>query len=54
MFYGRVRHAGADMTAEERDTPAASLSRLTLSVRLCDYADCSKPLYWVLQCAKCK
>jgi hypothetical protein len=54
VFYGRVRHAGADMTAEERDTPAASLSRLTLSVRLCDYADCSKPLYWVLQCAKCK
>jgi hypothetical protein len=42
------------MAAEEHDTPAASLSQLTLLVRLCDYADCRKPLYTVLQCAKCR
>ena len=42
------------MAAEEHDTPAASLFQLTLSVRLCDYADCRKPLYTVLQCAKCR
>ena len=40
--------------AQERDTPAVSLPQLTLSVRLCDYEECRKPLYRVLQCAKCK
>jgi hypothetical protein len=29
---------------------AVSISQLTLSVRLCDYADCRKPLHTVLQC----
>ena len=28
--------------------------QLNLSARLCDYADCRKPLHTVLQCAKCK
>jgi hypothetical protein len=38
-----------------RDTPAVvSLSRLTFAQRLCDYAECRKPLQTVLQCAKCK
>ena len=31
--------------AHERDTPAVSLPQLTLSVRLCDYEDCRKPLH---------
>jgi len=31
--------------AHERDTPAVSLPQLTLSVRLCDYDDCRKPLH---------
>jgi hypothetical protein len=31
------------------DTPAVSLPQLTLSVRLCDYADCRKPLH---KCAR--
>ena len=35
--------------AQERDTPAVSLPHLTLSVRLCDYADCSWPLH---KCAR--
>jgi hypothetical protein len=33
---------------------AVSLFQLTLLVRLCDYADCRKPLNSVLHCAKCK
>jgi hypothetical protein len=47
--------ADAAEAVHER-TPAVSLSQLTLSVTgtLCDYADCRKPLYKVLQCAKCK
>jgi hypothetical protein len=44
----------AEGSEDERDTPAVSLPQLTLSVRLCDYADCRKPLHTVLQCAKCK
>jgi hypothetical protein len=45
-----------EAAADERDTPAVSLSRLTLAQRpgLCDYAECRKPLQTVLQCAKCK
>ena len=31
--------------AQERDTPAVSLPQLTLSVRLCDYEDCCRPLH---------
>jgi hypothetical protein len=31
---------------------AVSLFQLTLSVRLCDYSECRKPLHMVLQCAK--
>ena len=31
-----------------------SISKLTLSVRLCDYADSRKPLHTVLPCAKNK
>jgi len=47
--------ASADATAaaDERETLTVSLSQLTLSVRLCDYEECRKPLYRVLQCAKC-
>ena len=54
ILSGQARHAGADMPAKDRDTPSSSLSQLTLSVRLCECADCRKPLYTVLQCAKCK
>ena len=43
-----------EAAADERDTLAVSLSRLTLAQRLCDYAECRKPLQTVLQCAKCK
>jgi ubiquitin len=39
---------------DECDTTEVSLCKMTLSVRLCDYADCRKPLHTVLQCAKCK
>ena len=41
----------AEGSADERDTPAVSLAQPTLSVRLCDHADCLKPLHTVLQCA---
>jgi hypothetical protein len=37
------------MEINERDTPAVSLLQLTLSGRLCDYADCRKPLH---KCAR--
>jgi hypothetical protein len=47
-------HRMAKASADERDTPAVSLPQLTLSVRLCDYADCREPLHMVLLCAKCK
>jgi hypothetical protein len=55
-FYNRSLFAQvpAVRSGDERDTPAVSLPQLTLSVRLCDYADCRKPLHTVLQCAKCK
>lgn len=43
-----------EAAADERDTPAVSLSRLTLAQRLCDFAGCRKPLQAVLQCAKYK
>ena len=39
---------------QTRETPVVSLSKLTLSVSLCDYADCRKPLHTVLPCAKNK
>jgi hypothetical protein len=46
--------ADAAAAADERETLKVSLSQLTLSVRLCNYAECRKPLHRVLQCAKCK
>ena len=41
-------------STDERDTAAGNHSRLTWSVRLCDYADCRKVLHKVLLCTKCK
>ena len=35
--------------AHQPDTPAISLPQLTLPVRLCDYADCRRPLH---KCAR--
>jgi RNA polymerase subunit RPABC4/transcription elongation factor Spt4 len=42
-----------EAAADERDTLAV-ISRLLVAQRLCDNAECCKPLQTVLQCAKCK
>ena len=42
--------ADAAAAADERETLTVSLSQLSLSVRLCDYEECRKSLYRVLQC----
>jgi hypothetical protein len=42
-----------EAAADERDTLAV-ISRLVVGQRLCDNAECGKPLQTVLQCAKCK
>jgi len=53
-IHSTITQRMAQASADERDTPAVGLPQLTLSVRLCDYAECRKPLHTVLQCAKCK
>jgi len=47
------RLMGGSPPAHERDTPAVSLPQLTLSVRLCDYADCRKPHHKVCKGVAC-
>jgi hypothetical protein len=48
-------HAKTEAAADERDTPAVNPSQLAFSsVRLCDYADCRKPLQKVMLCIKFK
>jgi hypothetical protein len=50
-IHSTITQRMAQASADERDTPAVSLAQPTLSVRLCDHADCLKPLHTVLQCA---